>query len=439
MVDNPAITHLLGEVDLVGLQQTVAHLIAHGLHEGVGHAAADDDLVHLGEQVLDDGDLVGDLGAAQDGHEGPGGVLQGLAHDVQLLADQEAGDGGQIGRDAGGGGVSAVDGAEGVGHVQLRVIRQLLGKLGIVLLLSALISEILEKHYLAGLKLGGKRGSAFTDDVGSHFNFLTEKLGDRVTISNQNASGDIPTCATIVGTFVADEVDLIMANATPALQAAQAATNTIPVLGTSITDYGTALDISDWTGVSGFNVSGTSDLAPLDGQADIITELFPEAKTVGLLYCSAEPNSKYQIETIEKELDKLGLAYKEYSAADSNEVQSVVTKASTECDVAYIPTDNVMADNTGIINNILQPAKIPVVAGEKSICEGCGTVTLSIDYYDLGYATGEQAYEILVNGKDPADMEVETAKDVTKLYNEENCKAIGLEAPEGYEPIEKSE
>ena len=171
----------------------------------------------------------------------------------------------------------------------------------------------------------------------------------------------------------------------------------------------------------------------------MIKEIKPDAQQVALIYCSSEANSKYQIESIEKELDKLGIGYKEYSAADSNEVQSVVTKASTECDIAYIPTDNVMADNTGIISNILQPAKIPVVAGEQSICAGCGTVTLSIDYYDLGYATGEQAYEILVNGKDPGEMDVETAKDVTKLYNEDNCKAIGVEAPEGYEPIEKSE
>ncbi len=268
---------------------------------------------------------------------------------------------------------------------------------------------------------------------------LKDKLGDKVEFDLENAQGEQTTCATIASGFVTDNVDLIMANATPALQAAAAATNEIPILGTSVTDYASALDISDWNGKTGKNISGTSDLAPLEEQAAMIKEIKPDAQQVALLYCSSEANSKYQIENIEKELDKLGLAYKEYSAADSNEVQSVVTKASTECDVAYIPTDNVMADNTGIINNILAPAKIPVVAGEQSICAGCGTVTLSIDYYDLGYATGEQAYEVLVNGKDPGEMEVETAKDVTKLYNEDNCKAIGVEAPEGYEAIEKSE
>ena len=268
---------------------------------------------------------------------------------------------------------------------------------------------------------------------------LKDKLKDKVEFDLQNAQGEQTTCATIASGFVTDGVDLIMANATPALQATASATNEIPILGTSVTDYASALDISDWTGKTGKNISGTSDLAPLEQQAEMIKEIKPDAKQVALIYCSSEANSKYQIENIEKELDKLGLSYKEYSAADSNEVQSVVTKASTECDIAYIPTDNVMADNTGIIDNIMKPAKIPVVAGEQNICAGCGTVTLSIDYYDLGYATGEQAYEVLVNGKDPGEMEIETAKDVTKLYNADNCKAIGIETPEGYKPIEKSE
>ena len=268
---------------------------------------------------------------------------------------------------------------------------------------------------------------------------LKDKLGDKVEFDLENAQGEQANCATIASGFVTDGVDLIMANATPALQAAAAATDKIPVLGTSVTDYASALDISNWSGATGKNISGTSDLAPLDEQAAMIKEIKPDAQQVALLYCSAEANSKYQIENIEKELDKLGLKYKEYSAADSNEIQSVATKAASECDIAYIPTDNTMADNTGIINNVMEPAKIPVVAGEKSICEGCGAVTLSIDYYDLGYATGEQAYEILVNGADPAEMEIETAKNVTKLYNADNCEKIGLTPPAGYEAIEKSE
>lgn len=269
---------------------------------------------------------------------------------------------------------------------------------------------------------------------------LQDKLGkDNVKFDLENAQGEQANCSTICSGFVTDGVDLIMANATSALQAASQATNEIPIVGTSVTDYGTALDISDWTGKTGKNITGTSDLAPLDQQAEMIKEIAPDAKTVGLLYCSAEPNSKYQVENMEKELDKVGLKYKEYSAADSNEIQTATTSASHEADVVYIPTDNTMAANTEIINNILEPAKIPVVTGEQGLCEGCGAATLSINYYDIGYAAGEQAYRILEQGENPGDMEVETAKNVTKLYNPEICKAIGLEVPDGYKALEKSD
>ena len=269
---------------------------------------------------------------------------------------------------------------------------------------------------------------------------VKDKLGeDNVNFDLENAQGEQANCSTICSGFVSDGVDLIMANATSALQAAAAATDTIPIVGTSVTDYATALDISDWTGKTGKNITGTSDLAPLDQQAEMIQEIAPDANQVGLLYCSAEPNSTYQIENISKELDKLGMKYKEYSAADSNEIQSVTTKAASECDVIYIPTDNTMASNTEIINNITEPAKIPVVCGEEGICKGCGDVTLSINYHDIGYAAGEQAADILLNGTDPGTMEIEYAKNVTKLYNPEITEAIGLEVPDDYEAIDTSE
>ncbi len=264
--------------------------------------------------------------------------------------------------------------------------------------------------------------------------YLTDKLGDSVKFNEQNANGDSPTCTTIANQFVADNVDLILGNATPALQAAFTATDKIPVLGTSITDYGTALDISDWTGVSGFNVSGTSDLAPLDGQADIIKELFPDAKTIGLLYCSAEPNSKYQCDTISQYLGDYEL--KTYTFADSNDIASVVTSACEEVDVIYIPTDNSAASNTGIIDNIALEKKIPIVTGEEGICSGCGVATLSISYYDLGTATGEMAYDILVNGADISKMEVKFAPATTKKYDAARAEALGIEIPAGYEAIE---
>lgn len=265
---------------------------------------------------------------------------------------------------------------------------------------------------------------------------LTEKLGDKVKFNEQNASGESATCSTIVNQFVSSGVDLILANATAPLQSAAAATNTIPILGTSVTDYATALDISDWNGTTGVNISGTSDLAPLADQAAMLKELFPDAKNVGMVYCSAEPNSEYQVRIVTEELEKLGLTCKNYSFADSNDIASVVTNAVSECDVIYIPTDNTAASSTSVIDNVCRPAGIPVVAGEEGICRGCGVATLSISYYDIGYETGLMAYDILVNGADVSTMEVRFAPQVTKKYNAEICAELGISVPDGYEAIE---
>lgn len=265
---------------------------------------------------------------------------------------------------------------------------------------------------------------------------LTELLGDQVTFDLQNASGDAATCATIANQFVAEDVDLILANATASLQSAAAATSEIPILGTSITDYATALEIDNWTGVTGMNISGTSDLAPLEEQAAMLNELFPDAKTVGLLYCSAEPNSAYQADVVQTALEGLGYTCNVYTFADSNDVASVTTTASSECDVLYIPTDNTAASSTEIINNICQPAGIPIIAGEEGICKGCGVATLSISYYDIGQQAGQMAYEILVNGADVSAMPIEFAPTVTKKYNEANCTALGISVPDDYVVIE---
>lgn len=265
---------------------------------------------------------------------------------------------------------------------------------------------------------------------------LTEKLGDSVKFDEQNASGDSATCATICNGFVSSGVNLIMANATAALQAAAAATNSIPILGTSVTDYATALSISDWTGATGTNISGTSDLAPLDGQAAMLNELFPKVKTVGILYCSGEANSAYQVKTITPYLEKYGYTVKDYTFSDSNDVAAVTTTACGECDVLYIPTDNTAASCAEAINNVAQPAGIPIVAGEEGICSKCGVATLSISYYDLGYKTGEMAYDVLVNGADPATMKIEYAPKFTKEYNSDLCSALGVTIPDGYSAIQ---
>lgn len=264
---------------------------------------------------------------------------------------------------------------------------------------------------------------------------LTDKLGDKVSFDVQNASGDSATCATIANQFASADVDLILANATASLQASAAATDSIPILGTSITDYATALEIDNWTGVTGVNISGTSDLAPLSEQAAMINELFPDATNVGLLYCSAEPNSAYQANVVRAELEKLGYTCKDYTFADTNDIATVATNAAAECDVIYIPTDNTAASATEVINNVCLPAGVPIIAGEEGICSGCGVATLSIDYYDIGYKAGEMAYEILVNGADVSTMPVAFAETTTKKYNAANCEALGITVPDTYEAI----
>lgn len=270
--------------------------------------------------------------------------------------------------------------------------------------------------------------------------YLTEKLGeDHVTFDEQNAQGDSTTCATICNQLVSNNVDLILGNATDALVAAMTATDTIPVLGTSITDYGTALSMDDFEGTTGINVSGTSDLAPLDKQADMLNELVPDAKTVGILYCSAEANSKYQSTVITGYLEDMGLEVKEFTFADSNDVASVTQSACDEVDVIYIPTDNTAASNTELINNVALPAGIPIIAGEEGICEGCGIATLSISYYDIGYKTGEMAYDILVNGADITTMEIEYAPEVTKEYNKDLCDELNIDVPDDYEALSDDE
>ena len=263
---------------------------------------------------------------------------------------------------------------------------------------------------------------------------LNEALPGQVKFDLQNAAGDSPTCATIVNGFVSDGVDLIMANATPALQAAASATGDIPVLGTSVTEYGVALGIDGFTGTVGTNVSGTSDLAPLDQQAAMIQEWYPDAQTVGLLYCSAEPNSQYQVDEVQKALESFGYTCTQYPFSDTNDMASVTQNAADNSDVLYVPTDNTVANNTGIVDNICH-GKVPVFAGEEGICAGCGVATLSISYYDLGVATGKMAVKILTGEADVSEMPIEYAPNFTKKYNETTCADLGIPPPDGYQAI----
>lgn len=259
---------------------------------------------------------------------------------------------------------------------------------------------------------------------------------DGVKFDEQNAQGDANTCSTIINGFVSSDVDLILANATASLQAAAAGTDTIPILGTSVTEYGVALELTGFDGTVGRNISGTSDLAPLDEQAEMLHELFPDAKNVGLLYCSAEANSQYQVDTVKAYLEDMGYTCTYYSFSDSNDLSSVVTTAADASDVIYVPTDNTVANNTEIVKNICMPAKVPVIAGEEGICKGCGVATLSISYYDLGYATGKMAVKILKGEAKIEEMPIEYAPNFEKKYNAEICEELGITIPDGYEAIQ---
>ena len=265
---------------------------------------------------------------------------------------------------------------------------------------------------------------------------IVKELGeDAVTFDEQNAQGDSNTCSTIINSFVSNNEDLILANATASLQAAAAGTSDIPILGTAVTEYGVALDLKDFDGTVGGNISGTSDLAPLDEQAAMLQELFPDAKKVGLLYCSAEANSQYQVDTVKAALEELGYTCEYYAFYDSNDLSSVTTTAANDSDVIYVPTDNTVASNTEIINNICLPAKVPVITGEEGICAGCGVATLSINYYDLGVTTGKMAVKILKDGEDISQMPIEYAPNFTKEYNKDICEELGVEVPDDYVAI----
>lgn len=266
---------------------------------------------------------------------------------------------------------------------------------------------------------------------------VIDELGEgNVEFDLQNGQGDPATCSTIANQFVSNGVDLILANATPALQSAVAATADIPILGTSVTEYGVALGLEGFDGTVGGNISGTSDLAPLDKQAAMITEWCPDAKTVGLIYCSKEANSQYQVDVVKAELESKGLTATLYPFSDSNDLAQVCTTAADKCDVIYVPTDNTVAENTGIIDNICEPKKVPVFAGEEGICAGCGVATLSISYYDLGYTTGKMAVKILRDGEDISTMPISYADTQTPKYNRQNCEALGITPLEGYVAIE---
>ena len=257
-----------------------------------------------------------------------------------------------------------------------------------------------------------------------------------VDINELNASGDPATCSTIVNGFVNDNVDLIMANATPALQAAVAATGDIPILGTSVTEYGVALGIDNFNGLVGSNVSGTSDLAPLDQQAQMILDILPDTKNVGIIYCSSEANSVYQVKVVEEYLTSKGVNVISKAFTDSNDVALVTEDLCSQAEVLYIPTDNTAASSADTIANVVLDKKVPVFSGEEGICAKCGVATLTISYYDLGVTTGKMAAAILKGEKNVAEMPIQYFEQPVKKYNPEICEMLGVEVPEDFVAIE---
>ena len=257
---------------------------------------------------------------------------------------------------------------------------------------------------------------------------------ENVTFDLQNAQGDPATCSTIATGFVANNYDLIMANATPALQAAVSATTEIPILGTSVTDYGEALSDTDLDAAAGtgINVSGTSDGVPAQLYVDLVKELVPDAQNISILYCSAEANSVLQADQFTEIATEEGFSVSTYTFADSNDIQSVVTAAVADADALYIPTDNTAASNMTIVAGVTEPAGIPVICGEENMMANGGLATVSISYYDIGYECGKQAVEILANGADVSTLPIGYAADPVKEYNPEYAEAIGFTVPDGY-------
>ena len=268
---------------------------------------------------------------------------------------------------------------------------------------------------------------------------LTELLGEEnVKLDYQNAGGEQANCTSIVSKFVTDNVDLIMANATTAVQCAKEATTEIPVVGTSVTDY-VSTGIVDSAENPGSNVTGYSDLSDANNHVELIQQLLPEAKTVAILYSTGEENSRIQAESAAAAFEAAGLTAESYTANDSNDISSVVTEACTQADVIYVPTDNLMAANMELVKNVALNQKVPVVSCFTADENDGALLSISIRYYTMGYRAGEMAYEILVNGADPASMPigVMSVEDMDITINQSVADELGITIPESMQQYAK--
>ena len=255
-----------------------------------------------------------------------------------------------------------------------------------------------------------------------------DDAGLNYTVDQQNASGDQPTCQTIASKLVNDGDDLILAIATPAAQAVAGATSEIPVLITAVTDPA-ASDLVESNEVPGGNITGTSDLTPVKEQIALLKKILPDAKTVGVLYCTAESNSEIQAKMAKEAIEAAGMTAVDYTVSSSNEIQTVVTSMVGKVDAIYAPTDNTIAAGMTTVAMIANENKIPTICGEEGMVKAGGLATYGIDYYELGYLTGKQAVKILTEGADVSKMPIEYLPlEKCKLsVNEETAKTLGID------------
>ncbi len=252
--------------------------------------------------------------------------------------------------------------------------------------------------------------------------------GENITIDVQNAQADQANLKTISQRFVNNEDDLILAIATPAAQAMASETTEIPILGTAITDY-VGAKLVDSNEAPGGNISGTTDLNPVKEQIDLMVQLVPDVENVGLLYTSSEDNSVIQADMVKEACEALGLNVEEATVTSSNDVQQVTQSLVGKIDALYIPTDNVLASSMPIVSEITTENMIPVICGEENMVLGGGLATLGINYYNLGYQTGEMAAKVLNGEAEPATMPIESQTEFSYAINGDVAEAIGIEIP----------
>lgn len=261
--------------------------------------------------------------------------------------------------------------------------------------------------------------------------------GENITITYQNGQGETTNLSTIADQYIGDNVDLIFAIATPSAQAAAGKTSTIPIIGTAITDFAEA-GLVDSNDNPGTNVSGTTDMNPIQQQIDLMLELYPDTKTVGFLYNSSEDNSVLQTNIAKEYLEVLGIGWTERTVSGTNDVQQAVTSIVTECDAIYIPTDNVFASSMTIVGEVANGAKIPVICGESGMVQSGGLATLGINYFNIGYQAGEMALRVL-KGEDISKMAIEASTNYDYCFNGDTAAAIGLTIPDKYKEFVVSE